>query len=535
MSRRRRRSLLGAALTATLAVVALLPTGSASAHPLGNFSVSHLTTITLESDHVALDVVIDSAEIPTAQDRSLVDSDGDDEVSADERAVHGTRECAAFAEAASLRSDGLELDLTVTASSFVYESGQAGLETSRLDCAIRADAPSGFGTQQSTLEFLDDHRPGRVGWHEVNAIGASVGLIDSPVPASSVTNGLRAYPEALLESPLDVRSVSLQVGPNGVMQPIDAERAEVNSIDATDSLVAARPGWLGSVVDRVQGEFERVVGRDDLTFGVGLLAIGLSLVLGASHALLPGHGKTVMAAYIAGRQGQVRDAVLVGATVTFTHTGGVLLLGLALSVSTALAGETVLGWLGVSSGALIAGLGVALLIGAARRRDSGWFGHGHHHGPGGHTHDHGNHHTHEVHDHEHHDHGHHDHDHYDHHDHAGHDRDRVSRGGLIGMGVAGGLVPSPSALVVLLSAIALGRTWFGVVLVVGYGLGMAAVLTAAGIALVRVRDSLQQRLDDADGKVARVAQRWGRLAPVLTASLVLVVGAGLMVRSLAVL
>ena len=152
-------------------------------------------------------------------------------------------------------------------------------------------------------------------------------------------------------------------------------------------------------------------------------------MLGASHALLPGHGKTVMAAYIAGRQGTVRDAVIVGATVTGTHTGGVLLLGLALTVSTSLAGEDVLAWLGVSSGTLVAILGASLLIAAIRHRGRSPFGHGHthrytlgghSHGPGGHHHHHGDgghHHHHGDGDHHHH-HGDGDHDHGGHHHHA---------------------------------------------------------------------------------------------------------------------
>ena len=102
------------------------------------------------------------------------------------------------------------------------------------------------------------------------------------------------------------------------------------------------------------------------------------------------------------------------------------------------------------------------------------------------------------------------------------------------MGVAGGLVPSPSALIVLLSAIALGRTWFGIVLVLGYGIGMAAVLTLAGIALVKVRDRLQHRLADRTGRASRTLQRWGRLTPFLTAALVIIVGTGLAIRSLVV-
>jgi ABC-type nickel/cobalt efflux system permease component RcnA len=335
--------------------------------------------------------------------------------------------------------------------------------------------------------------------------------------------------------------------------------------------------------------------------------------------VLPGHGKTVMAAYIAGRQGSVGDAVVVGATVTGTHTGGVLLLGAALTMSTSLAGESVLGWLGVTSGLLVAALGVGLLRSAARHRGSGLFGHGHTHrydpSTHGHTHSHGGHsHSHGGHSHTH---GGHDddggHDHDPGHDH-GHDGlqhvhgnpaeldrssgplpvlgastnrqtltrsavlvgvgagaaptdeepvlepvamlmagtapspplavverrltaepatpPKVSRHGLIGMGIAGGLVPSPSALIILLSAIALGRTWFGIVLVLAYGVGMAATLTAAGLLLITVRDRVSRRASARPSRLGALGRHWGRLAPYTMAALVLVVGVGLAVRSL---
>ena len=106
----------------------------------------------------------------------------------------------------------------------------------------------------------------------------------------------------------------------------------------------------------------------------------------------------------------------------------------------------------------------------------------------------------------------------------------MSRRGLVGMGIAGGLVPSPSALVVLLSAIALGRTAFGVLLVIGYGLGMAATLTAAGLLLVRLRDRVQ--IHRGEGRLSRVGAGWMRLAPFATAALVVVVGLGIAARSL---
>src|SRR5205807_5099611 len=155
----------------------------------------------------------------------------------------------------------------------------------------------------------------------------------------------------------------------------------------------------------------------------------LAIVLGAIHALAPGHGKTVMAAYLVGQRGSLRQTALIGLTVTATHTAGVLALGLALSASALVAPERVYPWLGLASGALLAVIGVGLLrraVGARRHR------HAHSHA---HAHDDDN-------------------------------APPVGWRALVAMGFAGGLVPSPSALVVLLGAIALGRAWFGIVLVI---------------------------------------------------------------------
>jgi ABC-type nickel/cobalt efflux system permease component RcnA len=256
------------------------------------------------------------------------------------------------------------------------------------------------------------------------------------------------------------------------------------------------------VVGRLDRFFSGLAGARHLTVGVGLLGVLVSLVLGAAHAALPGHGKTVMAAYLAGRHRSVRDAVAVGATVALTHTAGVLILGLLLTVSSSIAGEQLTAELGVVSGALVALVGGGLLVAAVRRRraapiETHQHGHGHGHG---------------------HSHGH-------HHGHSG-DR-RVSRAGLLGMGVAGGLVPSPSALVVLLGAAALGRTWFGVLLVLTYGIGMAAALTAAGLLLVRLAGRWAGRLPR-----ALASGRLAAATPLMTAGIVLVVGVGLAARSL---
>ena len=110
-----------------------------------------------------------------------------------------------------------------------------------------------------------------------------------------------------------------------------------------------------------------------------------------------------------------------------------------------------------------------------------------------------------------------------------------SRRGLVGMGVAGGIVPSPSALIILLSSIALGRTAFGAVLVLAYGLGMAITLTLAGIALVVLRDRYQRRMENSSGRLASTIGRWVAIAPYATATLVIVVGIGMTLRSVTLL
>src|SRR5262249_31195723 len=301
-------------------------------------------------------------------------------------------------------------------------------------------------TQPAVVDLSNGYQSDRVGWREITAAGHGVHFVHPSVPSRSISHSLLSYPTDLLGSPLDERSVRLQVEPG-------------DKPSAGASVHLSRGDPLSRWVAQADRKLEGLVGGH-LTPLVGALAVLLALILGAAHAALPGHGKTVMAAYIAGRRGRARDAVTVGAIVTLTHTGGVLVLGLLLTATASLAGEAVLSWLGIASGVLVATVGVAMLVGVLRRRASIY---DHHHG--------------HSHDHDHHGHSHnHDHDHHGRsHSHPSRQARRLS---LVGMGIAGGLVPSPSALIVLLGAVGLGRTAFGVLLVVAYGAGMAAMLTA---------------------------------------------------------
>jgi ABC-type nickel/cobalt efflux system permease component RcnA len=501
------------------AVFALVPAGIADAHPLGNFTVNHSDALLFTPDGVDLRAVVDRAEIPTAQ--ALLDIAPDGEPSAAALARTAAVECGALADDVVLTVDGSRVPWQVGVTTLEVVPGTAGLPTLRLTCSLRSDADL---TGQSRIAFADGYESGRIGWREITADGAGVRLLDSPVPVESPSDELRSYPADLLQSPIDVRGfeVATEPGKNTGPGPVPERRS--------GDLFA---GTLAALDRRLAG----LIGDDGLTPTVGLLALGLAVLLGCGHALLPGHGKTVMAAYLAGRRGRPRDAVLVGATVTATHTVGVLVLGLAVSVSSAFAGDQVLRWLGVVSGALVALIGAGMLRGALRdgRSPAPWpeplvgtrpavpalagaVAHGHDH-PHGH----------------------------DHHDHAAGDVQPAwsaahehgpaththgpGRGGLVGMGIAGGLVPSPSALVVLLASVALGRTVFGVLLVVAYGLGMAATLTAVGLALVRLRDRVSDRLPT--NRATTLLRFLSRAAPLVTASMVLVVGLALVVRGVA--
>ncbi|MER5775406.1 sulfite exporter TauE/SafE family protein [Streptomyces sp. NPDC002039] len=547
---------LAAALLTPLALLAAAP--PAAAHPLGNFTVNHATSLTLRPQTVEAEIVVDRAEIAAAQERPLIDQDHNGVLSADEQVVYADRACTTLAGQLAADAGHVSLHWKRGAGKLTFHTGEAGLKTSRLTCHLTADAHL---TAPSDVHVVTHYDTQRIGWHEITARGDGLTLASSTVPATSTTNQLRQYPQDPLADPLDQRTAELRTAPG----PGPAARIVPPGLPGAGPVTAA--------LNKVSALFDTLVGSRELTVPVGLLALLLAVVLGASHAAMPGHGKTIMAAYLAGRRGTPRDAVTVGATVTLTHTAGVLALGLALPLATHFAGETVLSRLGLASGLLVTAIGIQLLYSALRGRPlqhGHSHSHGHHHGD---SHSHGHHHhgdhghgdgvryghSHEPptglpssrrtpentavdgatvvltktatalpHDHHHHgeaDH-HHPHEADHHHTHAPAGRRRWT---LIGVGIAGGLVPSPSALVVLLGAVALGRTAFGILLVIGYGLGMATTLTLAGLLLVRLRDRITART--AERASARL-RTLGRIGPAATSALVLLVGLGLTARAI---
>lgn len=490
----------------------------ASAHPLGNTTVNHYDGLEIHPDRILNSAVVDTAEIPTFQRKRRIDADRNGQLSAAEQQAYAAQQCQQMSRVTELAVNGRRVGWQLLRSRYSERPGQVGLTAGRLECDLQAQVQILRPAQVSIDSGFDSQG---LGWHEITARGVGVSLQDSPFPATSISDALRAYPDNLLSEPLDVRSGSVSVQPG----------SRSSTYQAVEALPLAGPAVRA--LDNLSQRFNETVGAENLTVGVGILAVLLSMLLGAGHAFLPGHGKTVMAAYLVGRRGQLRDVITVGATVTFTHTAGVMVIGLLLASGSALAPTTAQQVLGVVSGAIIALVGIGLLVSAVRRRSTprlqaalapepvrevALVGAGHDHP---HDHDHPHEHEHETHRHGLFGRGH-------SHAPAPATDGRFSRSGLIGLGIAGGLVPSPSALLVLVAATALGRTAFGLLLVVGYGIGMALALCAAGLLLVRMRG----RLDRFAGstRLAR-ADRLLAVLPALTALLVIAVGLGLAARA----
>ena len=482
------------ALLLTLLGTALLvaaPTAPAYAHPLGNFTVNRYDGLLLEPNRIQDSAVVDTAEIPTLQDRSLTDTNHDGRITPAEAAARAVTRCAQLASGISATVGGGTLAWTSGPSTLTYRPGAAGLPTARLTCQLSAPVDLGH---QATLSFESGADPERVGWKEITARADHLALASSTVPVHSISNDLLDYPTDLLGSPLDCTHATTTSEPSAHTDSADAA-------PGTRTGAARILTGTGVLFPGLERRVDALTTTRRLALPTGALAVALALLLGAGHAALPGHAKLVMASCLAQRRSRLRGALTVGTTVTLSHTAGVLLTGLALTASMSLAGEQLLGWLQAAGGLITTGLGIALASTAVRRlRHTRRHAHSHPH-PHSHTHSHSHSHSHS------------------------HGNGRLT---LLGAGLAGGLVPSPSALVMLLGAVALGRTAFGILLVLGYGLGMALTLTAAGLLLT----GTGSRLGELGRRRLPALHRWAPYGNIATATAVLIVGISLTATSL---
>jgi nickel/cobalt exporter len=227
--------------------------------------------------------------------------------------------------------------------------------------------------------------------------------------------------------------------------------------------------------------------------GEGVLYLLTSFWLGAVHAATPGHGKTIAASYIVGVRGRPVDALVLGIFVTLSHTSGIILVAvLATAGSTWLIPQQVEAYLAVATGILVIGIGCWMLrtqmrlLTAARAQADSWkdrsevidpaarndrhekehpHPHPHDRGPHYHSHGWGLVHTHDL---------------------EAITQVRPRLGMLLALGIAGGLLPDPGALAILLAAIAKGKLILGFLTVIVFSLGFASVLVAVGVVAARL-------------------------------------------------
>ena len=264
-----------------------------------------------------------------------------------------------------------------------------------------------------------------------------------------------------------------------------------------------------------------------LTLQFAIAALVISFVLGGLHALTPGHGKAIVAAYLVGSKGRVIDAVFLGIVVTFTHTFSVIALGIVMLVAGSFAPDDVVPWLSLFSGILIVGIGAWLLTKNMKQYYSGGVrshDHGHDHD---HDHDHDHGHSHDD-DHDH-DHGHsHDDDHDHSHSHGGRTHshalsERTGFWGLLSLGISGGIVPCVDALIGLLFAISLNKLVWGLIILCAFSLGLAAVLVAIGILMVLAKPLIARFTGEGI---------WLQRLPIMSAAVVILLGAILAFKAL---
>ena len=357
-----------------------------------------------------------------------------------------------------------------------FPSGQAGLPTLRLELNLQASPPA---AGVHAVHYVDHNYADRLGWQEIIAIAQpGAAIADSSVPTQDRSHGLTVYPQDLLSDPPRVSEASFGWQSAAARPP--AGGASV--VGATASVPEPAGTGLRSN-GRPSDPFADLIAIPDLGLGAVLLALLAALGWGAMHAMSPGHGKTLVAAYLVGAHGTARHALFLGLITTITHTAGVFALGLVtLALSRYILPEHLYPWLSAASGILVVLIGLSMV----RSRLRGGAGHAHAHDDyhaddQEHSHEHDNEHGH-THSH---DHGH-DHGHDQGHSHLppGAAGRPLAWRSLLALGISGGLLPCPSALVLMLGAISLNRIGFGMLLIVAFSVGLAGLLTLFGIVLV---------------------------------------------------
>lgn len=464
------------------------------AHPLGNFSVNHYVKFEPGANGVEMTYVIDLAEIPTFE--LLRDWDLKATSPRERLEQRADLQAQAWMRNLSIRVDDAAVEPVFESSQIAVADGAGNLPLLRVTAKMKIKAASG------RIQYEDHNFEGRAGWKEIVIVPHKARLVSSSQGDRDRSQELTHYPaDPLAAPPQDLRAEFVwtpeapmvpkrltPVAPAPVVSPIPQP---VSRVAPAPAAFTAKNAPTGTVV---RNDFlSRMLRRDQLPWDMILIALFVAFGLGGAHALTPGHGKTIVAAYLVGSRGTMQHAMLLGAMVTFTHTVSVFALGFAtLFLFRFLVPEKIIEVLGCISGLSIFCLGAWMLWKRLRGRLKAAPHHGHSHAHGHQVPVHQHHHDH-PHPHEHHDHG------YAHphrHDATGHSHvpeGEITWASLITLAISGGLVPCESALVLLLSAVALGRVGLGLLLLFAFSLGLAGVLMATGMVVLYAKRALPPR------------------------------------------
>lgn len=428
---------------------------------MGNFSVNQYTGVEVDFRAVRLRQFLDLAEIPTFQESQNIDTDKNGSLSEAEINSYLEKITPDYLNNLQLSVDGQAVRLQIAEKNISLREGDGNLKTLRVEWLLTGDLSVENLKNVHKLKFENKNYAERTGWNEI-VVGrvSGINIFDSNVFGSGISNQLKAYPQETLIAPLSERTAEFSFTSAEI--PEDA------------AVLQNRDGHITAAVQK--DRFAELIAVPEITPAIILFGLFLAFGLGAMHALSPGHGKAVVGAYLVGSKGTPKHAVFLGLTVTVTHTLGVFVIGLlTLFASNYILPERLMPFLNFFSGLLVLFIGLSLfkdrlLTALGQKTDS----HTHHH------------HDHHSHDHEHdHSHHHHQHDHLTH-THGGSTHthlppEKVTWKNLLALGISGGLLPCPSALVLMLSAISLNRIGYGLILTLLFSIGLAATLTCVGL------------------------------------------------------
>jgi ABC-type nickel/cobalt efflux system permease component RcnA len=529
----------------TALLLFLMLSGSAYAHPMGNFSVNHYGKIKVGQASLEILYVVDMAEIPTYQEMRQFGITADPNNPATLHYLDS--EEAQLKQGLSLEIDGQNASLAAVSRQVAFAGGAGGLPTMKLSFVFRGKLDSPAGVHK--LSYTDNNFPGHAGWKEIVVLSDGSQILESTAPAVDRSQELTNYSSDLLNSPpqqLDalvnfktaVPQAKGRTPPSaaGVREKPTTANAKIRhsaasagnprpatAIVAASSMIhsSSRSASLpqnhssqNQSHNTPRSRFTELIStQSKLSIWVLLSAALIAAGLGALHALEPGHGKTIVAAYLVGSRGTARHAVLLGFVVTAAHTAGVYLLGIVtLYASRYIVPEQLYPWLGAISGLSVTGLGIFIFL----RHLTGVSGE--------HSHAAGERHSHWF---------------------LSMFKPRglqqtassesassnqcetraVSLQELCVLGITGGIVPCPAALVVLLSAFSLHRIGFGLFLITAFSLGLAAVLVVVGLTMVYTKRFMAQRVS--------AEKSFIRYLPLLSSAFMVVLGLGIALSAFA--